>query len=192
MSFVPADPLAVLVQTLWLMVPAYVPNSAAVLTAGWGPMDRGRKMSDGERILGDGKTWRGFLGGSAIGVIVGLAQQGIASAVPGNSFIVPFDANLPLAFVIIVVLAFGGMTGDSVGSLIKRRLRIPSGANAALLDQLAFALVAWWFIAVMFTGWFIGHFGNIVSILAVLLITPGLHRGVNIIGYKMGKKKVPW
>jgi CDP-2,3-bis-(O-geranylgeranyl)-sn-glycerol synthase len=186
------DPAAVLVQTIWLMVPAYVPNSAAVLTAGWGPMDRGRKLADGERILGDGKTWRGFLGGSAIGVFVGLLQQGVASAIPGNPYIVPFDASLGLALLIIATLAFGGMAGDSVGSFIKRRLRIPSGANAALLDQLAFALVAWWFVAVIFTGWFLAHFANIVSLLAVLLITPGLHRGVNIIGYKMGKKKVPW
>jgi CDP-2,3-bis-(O-geranylgeranyl)-sn-glycerol synthase len=29
-------------------------------------------------------------------------------------------------------------------------------------------------------------------LLAVLIITPVLHRGVNIIGYKLGLKKVPW
>ena len=41
---------------LWIMGPAYIANSVAVLTGGKYPIDQGRTLSDGKRILGDGKT----------------------------------------------------------------------------------------------------------------------------------------
>ncbi|HUU07508.1 MAG TPA: CDP-archaeol synthase, partial [Thermoplasmata archaeon] len=42
---------------LWLMLPALIPNPAAVLVGGGTPMDLGRTWR-GRRVLGDGKTWR--------------------------------------------------------------------------------------------------------------------------------------
>ena len=44
---------------VWLMLPALIPNSAAVLFGGGRPMDFGKSWR-GKRLLGDGKTWKGF------------------------------------------------------------------------------------------------------------------------------------
>ena len=57
---------------LWIMGPAYIANSVAVLTGGKYPIDQGKTLSDGNRILGDGKTWSGLLGGTLGGVAFGL------------------------------------------------------------------------------------------------------------------------
>ncbi len=52
--------LETIVIAFWAMLPAYVPNNAAVLAGGGRPIDGGRTW-DGKRVLGDGKTWRGTL-----------------------------------------------------------------------------------------------------------------------------------
>ena len=57
---------------LWIMGPAYIANSVAVLTGGKYPIDQGKISSDGNRILGDGKTWSGLLGGTLGGIIFGI------------------------------------------------------------------------------------------------------------------------
>jgi len=57
---------------LWIMGPAYIANSVAVLTGGKYPIDQGKTLSDGNRILGDGKTWSGLLGGTLGGIAFGL------------------------------------------------------------------------------------------------------------------------
>ncbi|MFB6219607.1 MAG: CDP-archaeol synthase, partial [Halobacteriaceae archaeon] len=59
--------LEVVGVALWAMLPAYVPNNAAVLVGGGRPIDGGRTWR-GRRLLGDGKTWRGTAGGVAAGV----------------------------------------------------------------------------------------------------------------------------
>ena len=50
----------IILQALWLILPAYVANASAVLVGGGTPVDSGKNWKDGKRILGDGKTWRGF------------------------------------------------------------------------------------------------------------------------------------
>jgi len=52
------------VTAVWLMLPAYIPNNAAVLGGGGRPIDGGRTLG-GHRMLGDGKTWRGTAIGTA-------------------------------------------------------------------------------------------------------------------------------
>ncbi len=61
----------------WLMLPAFLPNSAAVLFGGGLPMDLGKSWK-GKRLLGDGKTWRGFIGGVSAGTSIGIIQLFIA------------------------------------------------------------------------------------------------------------------
>ena len=53
--------LEIILQALWLILPAYVANASAVLVGGGTPVDFGKNWRDGKRILGDGKTWRGLL-----------------------------------------------------------------------------------------------------------------------------------
>lgn len=177
---------------LWLMLPAYLPNSAAVIFGGGRPIDLGRSWR-GRRLLGDGKTWRGFIGGVSAGTALGLLQLYVAY---------PFDdsaywgfGGLPDAMVLVFVLALGSLLGDLGGAFIKRRLGLDRGAKAPVLDQYNFIAGAMLLSLAIYPSWFIGAFvegEHIISLLSVLIITPLLHRGVNIIGYKKGLKKVPW
>ena len=60
------------------MVPAYVPNPVAALCGGGTPIDFNRNYSDGRRILGDGKTYRGLVCGVLAGIAVGALQIWLA------------------------------------------------------------------------------------------------------------------
>ena len=182
--------LAQAIAALWLMLPAYIPNSAAVIFKGKTPMDFGKNFWDGRRILGKGKTWRGFFGGALTGMAVGTAQNFLSLYLPQNYF-PQFSSDM--SFIgILACLSFGAMLGDSFGSFIKRRLGIKSGGRAFLLDQLTFVFIAWLFTYIFYPEFFVFAFGNIPAVVTILLLTPLIHRAVNIIAYKMGKKPVPW
>src|SRR2546427_1069996 len=60
----------------WFLLPAYVANPMAVVFGGGTPMDFGRTLRDGRRLLGDGKTWRGVMGGAAARIVPGLRPLG--------------------------------------------------------------------------------------------------------------------
>ena len=184
--------LDLIIRTFWLMFPAYAVNSAAVFVGGGTPMDFGRKAKDGDRILGDGKTWRGFFGGSLAGVVIGLAMNWIALQLPENGYVVPFDRNYLYAAYVIALLSLGSMTGDAIGSYVKRRMKIPRGGKANLMDPLGFVVTAWAFVAIGATAWFVAYMWGVVPILTMVILTPLIHRLTNILGYKMGRKKVPW
>lgn len=155
-------------------------------------MDFGRSWR-GRRILGDGKTWRGFLGGALTGVAVGLLQiAGVAYA--GEEEVFGFG-DWPWSLCTVLSLGFGSMLGDSLGSMVKRRLGVQRGGKAPVLDQYNFVVGAIVLVLVFRYQWFMDHFvlGNgFYGLLLFLIVVPVLHRGVNIIGYKLGKKDVPW
>jgi CDP-2,3-bis-(O-geranylgeranyl)-sn-glycerol synthase len=57
------------------MLPAYIPNPSAALFGGGRPIDFGRRLKDGYRIFGDGKTYRGLVIGTLCGILIGLIQN---------------------------------------------------------------------------------------------------------------------
>lgn len=186
------SPLEAALAGVWLMLPALVPNSAAVLFGGGAPMDFGRSWR-GKRILGDGKTWRGFLGGALTGLGVG-ALQIIATVLVGDQDSHGFG-DLPWAVAVVAALSFGAMTGDCVGSFLKRRMGVGRGEKAPVLDQYNFVVGAVALALLVSPGWFLGHYvedNGVYGLLLFLAVVPLLHRSVNIIGYKLGKKNVPW
>ncbi len=166
------------------MLPAYIPNSVAVASGGGIPIDFGKNFSDGNRIFGDGKTWRGFIIGSAAGILVGLV-------------LIFLQARYALAFLPaltlpgVILFAVGALLGDMVKSFMKRRLGKPSGSKWPVADQYDLVAGAFVMAAVFDTGWFFSVM-TLPIFVAVLIITPLLHRVTNIIGYAAGVKKVPW
>ncbi len=62
------DLVAIIVEALKLIFPAYCANAAPVLAGGGLPMDFDKNFMDGRRIFGKNKTFRGFFFGLAIGV----------------------------------------------------------------------------------------------------------------------------
>lgn len=177
---------------LYLMLPALVPNSGAVLLGGGTPVDFGRSWR-GRRILGDGKTWRGLFGGIAMGIGVGLLfLLGAQQTDPVNYWgFGPYPENVG----IVCVLAVGSLLGDMTGAFIKRRMGLKRGQKAPVLDQYDFVAGACIFALVFFPQWFIAQFiagESIVALITLLIFVPVLHRTINIIGYRLGKKKEPW
>jgi CDP-2,3-bis-(O-geranylgeranyl)-sn-glycerol synthase len=186
------DFIIIVFQGFWLTLPAYMANPSAVLFKGKRPMDFGRKFKDGTRVLGDGKTWKGFLGGAFSGFLIGLIQIGIAYQFDENAW---GFGKLPNAILIVILLSFGAVLGDVIGSFIKRRLGRSRGEKTLGLDQYDFLIGAWLLILIFQLPWFLDHFimgWHILALITVIILTPLLHRGVNILGYRLGKKDVPW
>ncbi len=161
------------------MLPAYVANAFAVLTGGGKSIDFEKNFLDGRRIFGNGKTWKGLIGGIVIGMFTGSVQN----------VLLPSFVLFPL--IVLFCLTFGALFGDLCKSFIKRRLDIESGSKVPIMDQLDFVLGAWLFLILFAHPWFSENFTS-YRVIVILVITPFLHRITNIIGYKMGKKDVPW
>ena len=171
---------------LWAMLPAYVPNNAAVLVGGERPIDAGRTWR-GRRILGDGKTWRGTAGGT----LVGLALAGILTVlapVPTRMTGVEFPQFPPSA---AFGLAFGAILGDVLASFVKRRTGRERGASFPLVDQLDFVVVALALTALLASGWF-GDVFTLPRLAIVVVVTPILHVGTNVGAYLLGLKEEPY
>jgi len=70
----------------------------------------------------------------------------------------------------------------------------PRGAKSPGLDQYDFVLGAL-VLSVLIPAWSIRRFFEgdaLLGLGAIILITPALHRAVNILGYRIGKKHEPW
>ncbi|MBC7115005.1 MAG: CDP-2,3-bis-(O-geranylgeranyl)-sn-glycerol synthase [Archaeoglobi archaeon] len=178
--------IEILLKSVWLMLPAYVPNPSAVLAGGGTPIDFGKRFSDGRRILGDGKTFRGLFFGTLSGMVAGVLENFLAPILGMPSF-----GDFPEFIIVIFSLSFGAMLGDIIKSFFKRRLGFERGAMFPIADQLDFVAGSLLLCYLLAPSWFSSSFTKEV-IITVLLITPLLHLSVNFIGYKIGKKDVPW
>lgn len=172
------------VKALLIIFPAYAANGFPPLARGTKPIDFNKKLSDGNRILGNGKTIEGFALGIFIGFLVGALEAYLYPDL--NAYAMQFGVTLPIINLTVgFMISFGALFGDICGSFIKRRLKLKRGADVPLLDQ-------WNFIigAVVFAMWFTDI--TVWMLLIMLLITPLIHRIANIIAYKIKIKKEPW
>ena len=189
------DVLTVMALGLWLFLPAYVPNSnAALIGKRWGKvkMDFGKTWK-GKRIFGDGKSWAGFIWGILTGVLLGVLQLAIAYPFdPENYFgFGPFWSNIGIMF----CLSTGALLGDLCGAFTKRRLGMERGQKSPILDQYDFVVGAFLLTTLFYPDFIYANFFEGIHIWAfvfILIITFVIHRGVNIIGYKLGVKNEPW
>ena len=186
--------LQVIFIVLWIMMPAYLSNTFAVITGGKFPIDQGKIHRDGNRILGDGKTWSGLIGGTIGGGVFGYLQINYGNIIIdtiANSKDYDFWGENSLA--IIFLLAFGALLGDITASFFKRRKKMNRGDKSPLLDMFDFIGMALFltliFDPVWLKSWILDGYAPLFTL---LIATPLLHRGVNIIGYKLGIKNEPW
>ena len=179
---------------MWIMMPAYLANTIAVLTGGKYPIDQGKNYSDGNRILGDGKTWSGLIGGTIGGIIIGYLQLNYGDSLIerlANTNEVDFWGEKPI--IIFFLLSFGALFGDMTASFIKRRSQLKRGDKSPLLDMFDFIGMALLLSFIFANDWLMSWIlEGYVPLFTLLIATPILHRGVNIIGYKLGVKNEPW
>jgi CDP-2,3-bis-(O-geranylgeranyl)-sn-glycerol synthase len=99
-----------------------VPWAAGRLMQRWTtPLDCGVRLWDGQRLLGDHKTWRGLLLGTlACALVAAFIGPGFATGAGVGAL---------------------SLLGDALSSALKRRLRLAPGTEIAALDQLPEALL---------------------------------------------------
>jgi len=181
---------------MWIMGPAYIANSVAVLTGGKFPIDQGKILSDGNRLLGDGKTWSGLIGGTLGGIAFGIilnSDKGYTTLenLTGEKFEQELWGNNPL--LVFTLLSFGALFGDMSASFYKRRQNLKRGDKFALLDMYDFIFMTLLLCFIFQNSWLMSWIIDTWSPLFIILfLTPILHRGVNIIGYNIGIKNEPW
>ena len=177
---------SLVLQAFWTMLPAYVPNNVAVLAGGGKPIDGGLSWN-GNRLLGDGKTWRGTLVGTVAGVALALLLDAIRGPVEAH-----LDVSLPTFSVkSAFALAFGAMLGDIGASFLKRRSGRERGAAFPGLDQLDFVVGSLGLTAAVAPAWFRTVF-RLPVLVVVVVMTPVLHVVTNGIAYVLGLKDEPW
>jgi CDP-2,3-bis-(O-geranylgeranyl)-sn-glycerol synthase len=173
-----------MISAVWIMLPAYLPNPVAALFGGGTPIDLGRNFSDGKRIFGDGKTFRGLIIGILAGIGIGLVQIQAVGAFGWE--------NLPEhTYRSITLLATGALLGDLCKSFFKRRLGKERGAKWPVADMYDLVAGALLMVLIFDSAWLFANMTLLIFIL-ILILTPILHRAVNIIGYHFRVKEVPW
>ena len=168
-----------ILDLLIFLIPIYVANSAPVILGGGTPLDLGKTFSDGKRILGKGKTIRGFIGG----VLAGTFMGGLIVFFYQLPYFVGAEQQFTAAF----ALSLGTMIGDSLGSFAKRRMKLDSG-KPFWPDTVLFLAVALVFVY---------PFSNMglyqpFSLIFFFLLTVVMHPLTNALANKFGLKKVPW
>ena len=188
------------IQAFWLILPAYIANASALLLGGGLPIDFGKKWSDGNRILGNGKTWRGLFIGTFIGMTSGFGF----SIIPKFAFNIDFPIKIndftgfPLMIPILFSLCFGALMGDIIESFFKRRIGKKRGENWIPFDQLDFILGVLFFSFIMSgflqflnltkENWFLASF-SLYHIIILLIFTPFIHLFANYV-HRKSKKSI--
>ena len=212
--------LSLILMVLWLYLPGFLANTFAMMWGKWlpktgygpWPIDGGRRMKDGNRILGDGKTWNGLIGGSLTSGLLCVVIVSLMGDVPTSTDIESSVFAHPLtgyegtwfdvgsvgmsAFILGSFLGFACLIGDSTGSFIKRRRGLKREGNvsskAPLLDTLPFAIMVFLWGQLFLQNSLLSETDLILPMVVIVVITPILHRSFNLIGYYIGWKDVPY
>lgn len=188
------------IQAFWLILPAYIANASALLLGGGLPIDFGKKWSDGNRILGNGKTWRGLFIGTFIGMTSGFGFSIISKFAFNIDFPIKINdfTGFPLMIPILFSLCFGALMGDIIESFFKRRIGKKRGENWIPFDQLDFILGVLFFSFIMSgflqflnltkENWFLVSF-SLYHIIILLIFTPFIHLFANYV-HRKSKKSI--
>jgi len=214
-----ADWVGLLIFSLLLIVPAYLSNASMVFTGGGRPIDGGKLFRDGRRILGDHKTVKGLKGPLYIGIPLSFIifllffilwqpiEDIIIQASADGLYLLYDDINIfqyyfiggevPLNFLVLLIritlASYGAVIGDLVGSFLKRRFDIKSGAPFWIVDQLDFALIAILFVSIPgFISPQLFLLPDIYILIFLIILTPAVSIIANTVAYLVGLKSVPY
>ena len=199
--------IQLILESIVFVLPLWIANAAPTLLGGGPPIDGGRFWRDGRRILGDGKTIRGFFMGVLAGALTGGILAIVIPVIKGPLLLDTTYIDLwptswmyqvlrgfqieglfsdPILFgsVTAFIMSLGGLIGDLVGSFIKRRSSIERGHTFIFLDQLGFLVLGAIFVYPLIP----------VPIEWVLLLVPITfltHIAANLFGYFTGIQDAP-
>lgn len=175
----------IIINSLFLVIPAYSANFFPVLLKGEKPIDFGKKFIDKEYILGKGKTFEGTIGGTLFGMFIGTILIYVYPIL-NPYYLVTFGTNMyHHNFVTIFLISFGAILGDIIGSFIKRRFGIKRGESAPLLDQLDFLVVSLMLVSLVSEI-------KLSWVVFLIIITPIFHLTSNLVAFILKLKNRPW
>lgn len=181
-------------QALYLFAPLIVSAALAGLflrydwLPGWSrPLD-GQATLRGQRVFGDGKTWRGALiaiSGSSLTVAL---QRALQESIPRAIQVVDYAAIQPIA--LGTSLGLGAILGELPNSFVKRQLRIPRGETTHgslrvvfyIWDQVDTLIGAWPLLCLWFTP-------RVPLVIISFALTLGLHPLLAWLGYLAGARR---
>lgn len=126
------------------------------------PLDGGRMMADGNRVLGDSTTWLGLLQATLLGFVGELLW-------PGR---------------LLMFLALLVWIGHLTGSFIKRRFGIARGRYLPIIDHGDYSLLTG---GILYVLGYISFIAWVAGVLVTLLLTPLVTYGA----YKAGIRVRP-
>ena len=176
----------VCIAVLYFLLPAYISNSGGLIFGGGKPLDFGKTDSKGNRWIGDGVTWRGLIGGTLLGTLIGAIQGYYGPEIIslyGELITTPIAVGVANGLLIGFLLAFGALIGDALGSFLKRRFGIGRGKPAPILDQLDFLIVALLFASLVVNF-------SLEFIIIAIVLTMIIHLISNTGAYLLGIKDV--
>lgn len=151
------------------------------------PIDAGRRWR-GQRLFGDGKTWRGAVISVAGCCAVVPLQRAFREYVPQALQALDYSSVHPIGFGI--TLGLGAIIGELPNSFTKRQLGIPSGGTTGgclgvlffIWDQVDTLIGSWPLLCLWFTP-------SVPLVATSFLVTLGLHPLVAWIGYRAGARR---
>ena len=159
-----------MIWAILLILPAYFANATPVLIGGEYPIDK----LYGKKIFGSHKTILGLITAVSTGVLVAAILAFV------------YNADKRMYFLLGVASTIGAVTGDLVGSLLKRSLKLKEG-TPHITDLFFYALFAVLFMYLVDPSVF-----NVIIAGELIVFSALLHRAVNIFAYYIKLKKVPW
>lgn len=162
-----------LIQLLYLMLPVYFANMAPPFAKYWHGWNRPISIS----LLGSHKTVIGFGAGVVVAVIVAWIQR----LLDWQGSMLTSSRWLPFG----IVAGVFAMSGDSIKSFFKRRLRLAPGTRWVPFDQLDFVwggLLALNFFVPL--GWI-----DVIEICIISFVADVL---VNHLSFALGIRDTKW
>lgn len=186
--------ILLLLQSFYLLLPAYFANMAPVIFRKVNflnlPVDFGytlrikksKKKNDRDRIFGNHKTWRGLFFAIVAGIFVAYLQY-LLQDTRSLSVIALFPYNNWL--LIGFLIGFGAIFGDLAESFVKRRLNIAEGKPLYFFDQIDYVAGSYLFLAFYYVV-------SIEIIVASVVLSFGLTVIVNHLSYFLRIRNEKW
>ncbi|MBF05451.1 hypothetical protein CL644_01975 [bacterium] len=178
----------ILLEVLYIALPAFAANMAPVIATRldiWTflakPIDDGYILN-GKPLLGKNKMWRGVAAAVMASLIVVLIQYFIQA--PVTHITIVYE-RMWVTIVYGIMVGILVMTGDALGSVIKRQFGFESGKPLIPLDQIDYIV---FFIVgtIPFVAW------TLLSASVLIGVTFFLNSIVNAVAYVIGIKKTYW
>ena len=151
------------------------------------PMDGGRTLRDGNRIFGDNKTWKGFIGYLIFGTISTVLWGAVIKNTALNSFNFFYINNEnTLAFNLIIGILLGLFYAlfELPNSFVKRRIGIKPGKPATGATKAAFVFIdqADSIFGCALVVWFFYNLG-LLRYIGFVVVGAGTHIVINMLLY---------